>query len=225
MPMISYGGKRAGAGRPADSGEPRTELARVPSPVNLDTIEMFPRQVYEVDVAWTSLERTIAYHVDDEHLDLSPDFQRGHVWTMDQRSAYVEYIMRGGEGGKLLSFNRSGWLSSRSNGPYQIIDGLQRLTTARMFLRDEVVAFGQPLSKFIGRLRMHIGFKWRVYELADRAAVLRYYLAMNAGGTPHSAEEIGRVRELLDAVQADATSATKTSTVKLNVMPTSRHGK
>jgi hypothetical protein len=115
---------------------------------------------------------------------------------MEQRTAYVEYILRGGEGGKLLSFNRSGWLSGGPDGPYQIIDGLQRLTTAQMFMRDAVPAFGQPLSKFIGRLRLHVGFKWRVYELPDRAAVLRYYLAMNAGGTPHPVEEIERVRRL-----------------------------
>jgi hypothetical protein len=167
--------------------------------MNFDDIEMFPRQVYEVDVAWTSLERTLAHHIDDEQLDLSPDFQRGRVWTLDQRVAYVEYILRGGEGGKLLSFNRSGWLGNGPDGPYQIIDGLQRLTTARMFMRDEVPAFGRRLSAFGGRLRMHVGFKWRVYELPTRADVLRYYLAMNAGGTPHSAAEIARVRELLDA--------------------------
>jgi hypothetical protein len=167
--------------------------------MRLDDIEMFPRQTYEVDVAWTSLERTIAHHVDDEYLDLNPDFQRGHVWTPGQRTAYVEYILRGGEGGKLLSFNRSGWLGSGPEGPYQIIDGLQRLTTARMFMRDEVTAFGSPLSGFVGRLRFHIGFKWRVYELPTRADVLRYYLAMNSGGTPHPESEIQRVRALLAA--------------------------
>ena len=29
-------------------------------------------------------------------LDLDPPFQRGHVWTDDQRSAYMEYILSGG---------------------------------------------------------------------------------------------------------------------------------
>jgi len=165
--------------------------------MRLADIEMFPRHHYEVDVAWTELEWTIAHHVDDARLDLSPDFQRGHVWTMEQRTAYVEYILRGGEGGKLLSFNRSGWLGNGPDGPYQIIDGLQRLTTARMFLRDEIPAFGHVRSEFVDNLRMYAGFKWRVYELPTRADVLRYYLAMNAGGTPHPASEIERVRALL----------------------------
>lgn len=178
---------------------------------SLDDIEMFPRQVYEVDVPWTSIERTIRQHVDDEHLDLMPDFQRGHVWTTEQRTDYVEYILRGGEGGKLLSFNRSGWLGRGPDGPYQIIDGLQRLTTAQMFMRDEVAAFGRPLSAFTGRLRMHVGFRWRIYELPTRADVLRYYLALNAGGAPHPSEEIARVRRLLHAeIQSETEDPSKT---------------
>lgn len=162
--------------------------------MRFDEIEQFPRSHFEVDVPWTSIERTLA---NDEAPDLDPDFQRGHVWTLEQRTAYVEYILRGGEGGRLLSFNRSGWLGNGPNGPYQIIDGLQRLTTARMFLRDEVPVFGHLFSEFTDRLRMTVGFKWRVYELPTRADMLRYYLAMNAGGTPHPLLEIERVRELL----------------------------
>lgn len=166
--------------------------------MKLSDIQMFPRSSYEVDVPWASIERQLAA---DEPPDLDPDFQRGHVWTPEQRSAYVEYILRGGEAGKVLSFNRSGWLGNGPDGPYQIIDGLQRLTTARMFMRDEVQAFGHLRSQIIGHLGMWIGFKWRVYELASRADVLRFYLAINSGGTPHPAAEIERVRGLL-AIEA-----------------------
>lgn len=162
-------------------------------------IQQFPRSDYEVDVPWTALERTVNRHVEDDGLDLSPDFQRGHVWTSAQRSAYVEYILSGGQGGRVLSFNRSGWLGPGPQGPYQIIDGLQRLTTALMFMRDEVTAFDHVFSEFTDRMRMHVGFKWRVFELPTRSDVLRYYLAMNTGGTPHSSDEIERVRGLLAA--------------------------
>ena len=40
-------------------------------------------------------------------------------------------------------------------------------------------------------------FKWRVVALKTREDVLRFYLSLNAGGTPHSAEEIERVRAML----------------------------
>lgn len=169
-------------------------------PLDFAQIPMFPRSNYEVDVGFRYLEETVTNHVTKYGLDLNPDFQRGHVWTEEQRTRYIEYILRGGEGGKVLSFNCYGWNGGTSKlGPYQILDGLQRLTSARMFMRDELRAFGRLHSEFSGALRLHAGFKWRVFELPSRAAVLRYYLDMNAGGTPHAESEIERVRKLLVA--------------------------
>jgi hypothetical protein len=169
--------------------------------MDINAIYQFPRSSYEVDVEWRRLESWVISHVSDEGLDLMPDFQRGHVWTSEQRSRYVEYILQGGEGGRMLSFNRSGWLGGGPDGPYQILDGLQRLTAARMFMRGEVSAFGRAISEYTGYLRGFVGFKWRIFELPTRRDILSYYLAMNAGGTPHSDQEIGRVRSLLEAEQ------------------------
>jgi hypothetical protein len=71
-----------------------------------------------------------------------------------------------------------------------------------MFMRGELPAFGRTYPEWGGVLRMHAGFKWRVFELPTRADVLAYYLDMNAGGTPHAESEIARVRALLAAEQA-----------------------
>lgn len=169
------------------------------APASFQDIPMFPKSGYQVDVEWTGLLRWVGRQVADEGLDLDPDFQRGHKWTAEQRTLYVEYILQGGEGGKDLCFNRSGWSGRGAEGPYEILDGKQRLTSAMMFMSDEIPAFGRLFSQWGGRLRMHAGFKWRIFELPTRADVLRYYLSMNAGGTPHSAEEIERVRALLAA--------------------------
>ena len=37
-----------------------------------------------------------------------------------------------------------------------------------------------------------------VNDLPSRGAVLRWYIELNSGGTPHSDAEIGRVRALLE---------------------------
>ncbi len=105
-------------------------------------IPLFPKSGYQVDIFWFDLLRWVDQQVKDEALDLSPEFQRGHVWTEEQRILYVEYILRGGEGGRDLCFNRYGW-SGRvgADGPYEILDGLQRLTSAMMFMRGELPAF------------------------------------------------------------------------------------
>lgn len=50
---------------------------------------------------------------------------------------------------------------------------------------------------FEGRMPIDLRFQVRVCKLETRADVLKLYLSMNAGGTPHSVEEISKVREML----------------------------
>lgn len=162
-------------------------------------IQQFPASHYEVNVPLGYLAKTVADHEKDYGLELDPEFQRGHVWTMAQRRAFMEYMLQGGEGGRVLSFNHCNWNGIPKPGDlYEILDGKQRLTSALMFLRNEVPVFGGYLFRdFTDRPDLGGGFRWRIFALPTRADVLRYYLAMNAGGTPHSAEEIERVRGLL----------------------------
>jgi hypothetical protein len=167
-----------------------------------DEIPRFPAARWEVDVFWRDLPQWLDRHVAGEfgpRLDLNPDFQRGHVWSDEQRTAYVEYVLRGGEVGKTLIFNHSTWDKPGvdGEGAYEILDGLQRLTAALKFLRGEIPAFGLRAHQWSGPLRHYAGFKWRILSLESRADILRFYLDMNAGGTPHAAAEIERVRALL----------------------------
>lgn len=133
-------------------------------------------------------------------LDLKPDFQRGHVWTEEQQISYVEYRLRGGEmSGRHIFFNHPGWMKNWK-GTFVIVDGLQRLTAARRFMQNEIKAFGSYFNEYEDGLRLiNVDFIVCVNTLKTRAAVLRWYLEMNAGGTPHSAEEIARVTELYRA--------------------------
>ena len=171
-------------------------------------IPKFPRAHYEVDIEWRSLERTLQDSALTEGLDLDPDFQRAHVWTREQQTAYIEYQLRGGEVGKNLTFNHPGWDNHEKKyqkGPYVIVDGKQRMEAVRAFIRDEIPVFGYRYSEFTDSLRLiHASFKWRVCSLKTRAEVLQLYLSINAGGTPHTAEEIARVRELLTKETSDA---------------------
>jgi hypothetical protein len=167
--------------------------------MDFSDIPQFPRSGFEVDIGFDQLLWWVDRHVNEKGLQLNPDFQRGHVWSQEQRIRYIEYQLRGGEGGKVLSFNHPNWSQYRSkkDGPYEIIDGLQRLTSGLMFMRGELRAFGHLFTEFTGKMRMYVGFKWRIFELPTREDVLQYYLDMNAGGTPHSEAEIERVRALL----------------------------
>lgn len=155
---------------------------------------------YGIDVSWGDLEDSLARYTKNYNLDLCPDFQRGHVWTPEQRIAYVESKLSGGipHGTDFVRFNHPEWQRS-FEGQMVCVDGLQRLTTALMFLRDEVPVFGGHVRSQIadGRIPMDISFRVMINNLRSRAGVLRWYCELNAGGTPHSPEEIARVRELL----------------------------
>jgi hypothetical protein len=163
-------------------------------------IPQFTRSAnYEVRVFWRSLEQWVEEQC-AQGLDLDPDFQRGHVWTVRQQSAYVEFVLRGGNTGKDILTNHPGWQGRGSHeGPYVLVDGKQRLTAVLAFLRARVTAFGHKYSSFTDRagVKLNLSFNWNVNDLQTRAEVLQWYLDLNTGGTVHADEEIEKVKALL----------------------------
>ncbi len=162
----------------------------------LRDIPQLPSPHYRVDVVWDLLEEWLAGH---EELNLSPDFQRGHVWTDEQQTAYLEWVIRGGESGKEIHFNHPNWMTNWK-GEMVIVDGLQRLTAVRRWLKNEVRTFGLYRRDFTDKfLPLNLSFSVRICNLKTREEILKWYLDFNSGGTPHRAEEIQRVRDLLKA--------------------------
>ena len=142
----------------------------------------------------------------DFGLQLNPDFQRGHVWTQDQQTSFMEYTLRGGRSGQVIFFNQPSWHAGATT-PYNdfvCVDGLQRLTAIQRFLSGDIPAFGQLYADFgqsIRRAPGGMGIRFNVNSLQTREQVLTWYLQMNDSGTPHTADEIDRVKALLVAEQ------------------------
>lgn len=168
---------------------------------SIKDIPQFPRSHYEIDVSWDSLEHQLAHWMERSgsiaSLNLDPDYQREHVWTREQQINYIEYALRGGEVGRNITFNCPGWMSNWK-GPFELVDGKQRLEAVRSFLRDEFRAFGYLCSEFDSLRSLNFSFRFRVCTIPDRAGILQLYLNINAGGTPHTEEELTRVRALLE---------------------------
>lgn len=174
------------------------------------------KATYEVDVNATQVDRFLEQQAEDMatmggSLELDPDFQRGHVWTMEQRVAYLESLIRGCAPRTILfncpGYSRGGTPGDLPTHTFQCIDGLQRLTSVRMFMAEEFGVFGGiKRSALVGSpfdLRRYT-LKFAVYEFSRRVDILQFYLDLNTAGTAHSAAEIERVRHLLAAAQADA---------------------
>lgn len=141
-------------------------------------------------------------HIEDEikeGLVLNPDFQRGHVWSEEQQVAFVEFWLMGGKSGRTIYFNAPNWPTVHHDGNYVCVDGLQRITALFNFYYNKIKAFGHYYSEYEGNLGMTRTMVILVNNLQTREEVLKWYLEMNSGGTPHSKEELDRVKQLLIA--------------------------
>ena len=152
---------------------------------------------YKVDVFMEDFENWIEDKMRGLGLDLCPDFQRGHVWTEEQQVRYIEYILRGGTSGRDFYFNHPGWFRDWK-GEYVCVDGLQRITAVLRFLKNEIPVFGHYRNEYEDSLPFSVNFHWHVNDLQKKEDVLMWYLEMNEGGTPHTQEELNKVRNMLE---------------------------
>lgn len=158
------------------------------------------RANYHVDVGFKYFSKTIQDYIDEFGLILNPEFQRGHVWTEEQQERYIEYVLRGGTSGKEIYFNKPSWhcKAKTDYDDFVCVDGLQRITAIMRFQVNEIKAFGLHYNEFEGDPR-EITTRLSIYinDLQYEKDVLQWYIEMNEGGTPHTKEEIQRVKDML----------------------------
>lgn len=65
-----------------------------------------------------------------QQVDLAPDFQRGFVWDYARKSRLIESLM-------LRIPVPAFYLAETEDGKYQVVDGVQRLTTITEFMKNE----------------------------------------------------------------------------------------
>lgn len=198
-------------------------------------VNPMPEAAYTVDWPLNMLEKSLASAREGVEglggsFELNPDFQRGHVWTDSQRTAYAEAFIRKAVTGRIL-FNCPGWSKAYLEGDipqqtFQCVDGLQRLTTMRMFLAGEVQVFGGMRAADLkgspfDPTRMGYQLQIGIYEFSQRQELLDFYLRLNEGGTPHSPEELDRVRRLLE--EARSQSARQKETPASTEAPQASH--
>lgn len=176
-----------------------------------------PEPKYGCDTPFDFLEYTIErYRNSYNGFDENPDFQRGHVWTLNQQIKYIEAIVKGTVGSSALTitlncpdFQRDQVKDSDLQG-FVVVDGLQRLTAMRKFYNGDFRIFnneivgGADFHHFKGtrfNLKSHSGFRFNIFNFQYKKDVLDYYLAFNDGGTAHSQEELDRVRSIRESLE------------------------
>ena len=152
-----------------------------------------------LNFGFVSYVNFINEQIENYNLNMNPEFQRGHVWTIDQQEKYIEFILRGGKTGRDFYYN---W--NRKTNEYVCVDGLQRTTAFIRFINGEIKAFNQYFEDFCFT-KMEVDknplpeFRLNVYMnyLESKKEIVEWYLDMNTGGTPHTDDEIKRVKNIL----------------------------
>lgn len=164
--------------------------------------------------------RDLLGFVRDGHLNLDPPYQRGHVWTMDQRVALIKSLLLGVPVAALVLNVRDGAHWRRDGGEiYACIDGKQRLTTVGMFFDGDIevprdwfepdwiddsctwrgadmvswVNFELHAKRYMGQ-----GFNIPVAEarLGSLAEEAEIYMLINGAGTAHTTEDLDKARRV-----------------------------
>lgn len=174
-----------------------------------ELIKPKPSAVYQPDFHLSRVESGLdSLFSDYGGVDFDPDYQRGHVWTPDQQTSFIEALIRGHlpKGLLQLQFNCPHFLQTDYVSPdlpkmVQCIDGLQRYTAMLGFIKGTVKAFGMTHEQFDNSEFSVKGFTFSiaVHVFKTKKEVLEFYLNVNNGGTPHSTDELARVQNMYDA--------------------------
>lgn len=142
------------------------------------------------------------------HMNLAPDYQRGHVWTRRQSELFVGHIIEGGTSPAFII--HEDWHGLEM----EMVDGQQRARALLAWFDGDIeaeitsgerVRYADATETEARMLRFSCGLVERVGSW-PRAERLRLYLRINSGGTVHTDAEIRRVREMLSAESLRARS-------------------
>ncbi|MDT0216540.1 DUF262 domain-containing protein [Alcaligenes sp. AB3] len=107
--------------------------------------------------------REVVEQIRMDEIDLSPDFQREYVWKRRQRTRLIESILLGIP---LPAF----YFNQEEDATYQVVDGVQRLSTIHLFMNNEheLAAADLEYLKELDGLR---------YDQLDQAVMRRFRAA------------------------------------------------
>jgi hypothetical protein len=163
-------------------------------------IPQFPHATYQVNMPWSYIEKWIADHTNTSivNTDLNPPYQRGYVWTEEQKERYIEFRLQGGFSGRDIFWNCPGWPNFNIKGTLELVDGKQRVDAVLGFLHDKVKAFGKYRSQYVDKLdTIRHDFIFHINSLVNEEDIVRWYLGLNRGGAIHTEKDLAPALEIL----------------------------
>lgn len=134
-------------------------------------------------------------------IDLDQDYQRGNVWTPEQKYMLIDSIYKNIEIGKFTVIRRA--FRENIDKYYEMLDGKQRLTALIEFYESRFKYKDMYFHKMHGRDQGHFesySISYSETEPLTPEQKYRYFLKLNTCGVPQDPAHIKKVEKLwLDA--------------------------
>jgi hypothetical protein len=141
------------------------------------------------------LDSLISTYYSGAGLDLNPSYQRGNVWTEDQKVALIDSIFKNIDIGKRRPFREE------RQHYYEMLDGKQRLTAVLDFIEEKFRYKGKLFSELHRRDQNHLenySISYAETEPLTEKQKYRYFIKLNTTGTPMDKMHLANVKSKLD---------------------------
>jgi hypothetical protein len=134
-------------------------------------------------------------------VDFDVDYQRDHVWKLDDKIALIDSIFNNIDIGKFVFVQRDFGFDGKL---YEVIDGKQRLTAICEFFEDRFKYNGFYYSELSNadknKFENH-GITFGYLENPDKRSIFETFIKLNTCGKPMAKKHIDKVRKLLNELK------------------------
>lgn len=133
-------------------------------------------------------------------IDYSPEYQRGYVWSLEDKQMLIESIMHNVDIGK-FTFVSLPYKVGHERGDlfYEILDGKQRMQTLVEFYEDRFEYKGKKFTELSFKDRYafegHSIVRGELSEGATREQILRTFIKLNTMGKVMDVVHLDKIRQ------------------------------
>lgn len=131
-------------------------------------------------------------------VDFDVDYQRDHVWALDDKVALIDSIFNNIDIGKFVFVERNLKYEGKL---YEIIDGKQRLTAICEFVEGRFpykgIYFAEMSNSDKNKITNH-GISYGCLQNPTRRAIFETFIKLNTCGRPMENKDIDKVKKLLN---------------------------
>ena len=137
-------------------------------------------------------------------VDFNPDYQRGYVWTQEDKELLLDSVFKNIDIGKFVFIRLSDAEWMERNFGYEILDGKQRLSTLIEFYENKLAYKGKYFNDLSGKdkgvFKSHTVSVAEVNE-TDKKTVLKYFLMLNRTGKAMDKTHLKAIEDMLSELE------------------------